>query len=206
MVAGTISDSLFGGGVLAYSALNRVKGKQETQVVVIRAADRLPPDSGVEDLVGLIRIDGDYTDFWGGLTYSHRLGSHLGLGLTLYGASRSQTRRSATVRQTVDVDGSGRTDLDISGGSHNTIRTLAKVGVFGKFGAVTGGLSLTSPSLHIYGRGQLGTNQSSVGVDSTSLAATFETGLTATYRTPLSVGVGVGLPIGPARLYASHQV
>jgi hypothetical protein len=205
MIAGTISDSLFGAGVLAYSAINRTKGSQESQVGLVLSGDQLPPSAGLEDLVGTIRIDGDYSDFWAGLTYSHRIGSGFGAGITLYGASRSQTRRETDSRQTIDVDGSGQNDYDLTGGSYSSIRTLAKVGFYGRLGGVTGGFSVTSPSLHLYGRGQIATNRGSFGPDSTVLAAGFETGLNVTYKTPLSVGAGVGIPIGSAKLHVSGE-
>jgi hypothetical protein len=88
---------------------------------------------------------------------------------------------------------------------YSTIRTLFKFGAFAAFGPVTGGLTLTTPSIHISGSGQVGFNVSSFSPDSVSLATNIRTDLPATYKTPLSVGGGLGLQLGKARLYASAE-
>jgi hypothetical protein len=205
MVAGTIKRDLFGAGVLAYSAITRNKGSHDLQGLTALSGEEVPPDVDADDLVGVARFQGEFQDFWAGLTYSHALGSHVGLGATWYGAIRSQTRRSEWVAESVGTDGSGAVRLDFRGGNYSTIRTLFKIGAFAKGKRITGGLTLTTPSIHISGSGELGLNTGAFGSDTTALAMSTQTDLDAEYRTPLSVGAGVAVRVGNARLHGSAE-
>jgi hypothetical protein len=70
---------------------------------------------------------------------------------------------------------------------------------------VTAGATLTTPSLHITGSGELGLNKGTFWPDSTSLAATIQTGLPAEFKSPLSVGFGGAVRLGSTRLHASAE-
>jgi hypothetical protein len=206
LVAGTITRSLFGGrGILAYSALTRSRGTQDLSGVLVATGEDLPPDSGLDDVVGAVDFTGEFNDVWGGLTYSHALGDHLGLGVTWYGAIRSQNRQRQAVTQLIDAGGAGLSDIDNAGGKYTAYRTLFKLGGYFQAGAITGGATLTTPSIHIGGSGQLGVLRSTIGVDTTTLIAAAQTDLPAEYRTPLSVGGGLAWQVGAARLHGSME-
>ncbi len=205
LVAGTLSRKLFGSGVLAYSLLTRVKGTQDFQGFAVESGSEIPPSRQLQDLAGLVQFEGEFSDIWAGLTYAQPLGSHVGLGVTWYGAIRSQRRRGETLSQTIAMDGTGLTSLDIRGGKYSTTRTLFKLGAFAAAGPFTGGLTVTTPSIHISGSGQLGLNKSTVGQDTVALAASIQTNLPAEFKSPLSVGAGGALRIGGTRLHASAE-
>ena len=115
LVAGTITRDLFGGGgILAYSALTRSRGTQDLAGSVILEGQDLPPESGLDDAVGGADFTGRFNDFWGGLTYSHGLGENFGIGVTWYGAVRSQNRQLQSTAQFVETDGSGLSEIDNS--------------------------------------------------------------------------------------------
>jgi hypothetical protein len=99
LIAGTIKKDLFGSGVLAYSALTRARGQQDLQGLLVLSGADVPPEFNLDHLAGLGRFEGQFNEFWGGLTYSHRLGSNFGLGVTWYGALRSQRRRGRPSRR-----------------------------------------------------------------------------------------------------------
>jgi hypothetical protein len=206
LVAGTITRSLFGGrGILAYSALTRSRGTQDLSGVLVATGEDLPPESGLEDAVGAVDFTGQFNDFWGGLTYSHPVGDHLGLGVTWYGAIRSQNRQRQAVAQLIDSAGSGLSDIDNAGGKYTAFRTLFKFGGFFQAGSITGGATLTTPSIHLGGSGQLGVLRSTIGADTTTLIAGVQTDLPAEYRTPLSMGGGLAWQLGKARLHGSLE-
>ena len=205
LVAGMLRGNLFGSGVLAYSLLTRVKGTQDFSGVAILSGSDIPPSRQLQDQAGLVRFEGQFNDLWAGLTYSQPLGSHFGLGVTWYGALRSQQRRSETVSQSIALDGTGLTSLDIRSGEYSTTRTLFKFGAFAAAGPFTGGLTVTTPSIHISGSGQIGLNISTVGQDTALLAASIQTNLPAEFKSPLSVGAGGALRIGATRLHASGE-
>ena len=205
-VAGTITRSLFGGeGILAYSALTRSRGTQDLAGAVFLTADEIPPEAGLDDAVGSVDFTGRFNDFWGGLSYSHGLGEHFGLGVTWYGAVRSQNRQQQSIAQFVDTDGSGRTEIDNASGKYTDIRTLFKFGASFRAGSISGGATLTTPSIHISGNGELRVNQSAIGADTTALLAGIQTDLPAEYRSPLSIGGGLAWRVGPARVHGSVE-
>jgi hypothetical protein len=205
LLAGTIKEDLFGSGVLAYSVLTRTRGEQDLQGLVVLSGADIPPDVELTDFAALVRFEGQFNEFWGGLTYAHRLGSHFGLGVTWYGALRSQRRRAETVSQGVGLDGSGGVDIDIRGGKYSSLRTLFKFGAFAAVGPVTGGLTVTTPSIHITGSGQLGFDTGTFAPDTAALAVDIQTDLPAEFKSPLSVGFGLGWRIGDTRLHASGE-
>ena len=98
MLAGTITNKLFGKGILAYSAITRARGTQDLEGILTVSREAA---SGFEfkDVAGLTRFEGEFSDFWGGLTYSQLVGSHIGLGVTWYGALRSQRRRMESISE-----------------------------------------------------------------------------------------------------------
>ncbi len=204
LLAGSITMDL-GGGVLAYSALTRTRAASDVNAQIIASGAEIPPELDLEDVVGVARIDGEYSDFWAGLTYSHTVGSHIGLGLTWYGAHRTQRRRREGIEEAIATDGSPFVNIDLGGGNYSALRTLAKIGGYFASGPVSAGLTVTTPSLHITGSGEFGVNVATFSSDTTILVADVQTGLSAEYKSPLSVGLGLGWQIGKARLNASGE-
>jgi len=206
LVAGTISKDLLGtGGILAYSALTRSRGTQDLAGAILLSGDDIPPELDRDAIVGAVDITGRFNDFWGGLTFSQGLGDRIGLGVTWYGAVRSQTRQLQSIAQFVGTDGSGLSEIDNASGKYTAFRTLFKFGGFFDLGAVTGGVTLTTPSIHITGNGQLGVIQSTIGADTTALLAGIQTDLPAEYKSPLSLGGGLAWRLGPARIHGSLE-
>jgi hypothetical protein len=205
LVAGSITRSLFGNGVLAYSALTRMKGTQDLAGYAILTADEIPPDLQLRDAVGTVQFLGEYNEVWAGLSYSKPLSPHFGLGMSWYGAFRSQRRQRETLSQGIELTGAGSASIDFAAGKYNSLRTLFKFGAFASGGPVSGGIALTTPSIHIAGTGELALNQGVFWTDSTSLAATIQTDLPAQYKSPLSVGFGGAVRVGKTRLHASAE-
>lgn len=206
LVAGTITRSLFGGaGILAYSAITRSNGTQNLSGYVLLGREDLPPGLDLSDVAGEADFTGDFNDVWGGFTYSHALGKHFGLGMTWYGALRTQDRKRETLVQVIGTDGSGLSDIDGASGQYTALRTLFKFGGFFRSGSLTGGATLTTPSIHITGSGQLSTLDSTIGADTTFLLAAVQTDLPAEYRNPLSVGAGLAWRVGRARIHGSLE-
>ena len=204
LLAGTITTNL-GGGVLAYSALTRMRAASDVNAEIIASGAEVPPELDLQDVVGVARIDGEFSDFWAGLTYSHKVGDHFGLGLTGYLAHRTQRRRREGIQEAIATDGSPFVNIDMGGGNYSALRTLAKIGGYFSSGPMSAGLTVTTPSLHITGSGEFALNDARFTADTTVLLATVQTGLDAEYKSPLSVGLGFGWQIGKARLNASGE-
>ena len=158
-------------------------------------------------------FDERVTENWGGLTLSRPLSDSVGLGMTLYGAYRGQRTRRELSAQGISGDGrslavSGVTDFDYA-----HYRTLAKLGLAWQEGEWTLGLSLTTPSLALFGSGDAAYTVSTSGTDANGdgrpdppfLATETAEGLDADYRSSWAVGVGASKRIGHTRLYASAE-
>ena len=205
LLAGSISTKVFGSDVLAYSVLTRSRASSSINAELIASGADIPPDLGLEELVGIAHIDDAFKDLWAGISYSHQLSSSFALGLTRYGAIRSQRRRTEGIQETIDTSGAPLVRIDIRGGNYNTLRTLAKVGGYLAAGPFSAGVTLTTPSLHITGSGQLELNAGEFSRDTIVLAANVQTDLPATYKSPLSIGFGLGYQLGKARINASGE-
>jgi hypothetical protein len=118
---------------------------------------------------------------------------------------RSQDRRQERISQGIETDGQGRTTIEIRDGKFNAARTLLKFGVFGETGPFSGGVSLTTPSLHVAGKGEAVITNSTTSPDTNTLSATSQTKLEAEFKSPLSVGFGVAWLFGDTRVQASAE-
>lgn len=206
MVAGVIKRNLFGrGSVLAYSALSRAQGSHDLQAVSSLSGMEVPPDVDATHLVGLARFQGEFNDFWLGLTWSKPFGKHFGAGVTWYGAMRSQTERRETTVQQLSSDGSGTAVLNYQGGNFTAYRTLFKFGAFAQGGRFSGGLTVTTPGMHITGSGDVGQDVGAFGPDPAVLAYSTQTDLSSEYRSPLAAGVGMAVRLRNARLHGSVE-
>jgi long-subunit fatty acid transport protein len=107
--------------------------------------------------------------------------------------------------EAIASDGSPFVDINLRGGNYSTFRTLAKIGGYFASESFSAGLTFTTPSLHITGSGEFGINEAVFNSDTTVLLATIQPDLSATYKSPLSVGLGIGWQVGKARINASGE-
>lgn len=205
LLAGTLTRSLFGQDVLAYSVLTRARSSSDISTSIVRSGAEIPPELDLDELVGVARIDGEFNETWVGLSYARPFSSSFGLGVTGYVAHRTQRRRREGVVEAIAPDGSPFVDIDLRGGNYSTFRTLAKFGGYFASESFSAGLTFTTPSLHITGSGEFGINEARFNSDTTVLLATLQPDLSAKYESPMSVGLGFGWQIGKARINASGE-
>ena len=206
LIAGTITQRLFGGrALLAYSALTRMSGTQDLAGQFVLGPGELPDTVGIRDLTGQAVFEGRYSDTWGGISYSHRLGSGFGIGVTWYGGIRSQKRRITTNLAAVFSDTVGGGSFETVSGSLTTFRTLLKFGAFAETGPFTVWATFTTPSAQLFGGGERSSSASFSTPDSLFIASDSQTDIDATYKSPLSIGFGFGWRIGSGRLHASAE-
>lgn len=150
---------------------------------------------------------------WGGLTVSHRLSESSGLGVTLYGANRGQRARKEVTVQAIASDGrslavSGVTDFEYS---HN--RALAKLGYSWQSPTWNAGLSVTTPSIGVFGRGKAGYTVFTTGIDANgdgradppTLSTEAAEHLDSHYRSSWAIGIGGSKRHGSTRVYVSAE-
>lgn len=150
---------------------------------------------------------------WGGLTASRRLSERWGVGLTWYGVYRGQRSREELSLLATAEGGAALSALGVSEFDYYHVRTLAKLGVAHDDGRLQLGLSVTTPSLGLFGSGAAGNTTSLLGVDANGdgfpdppfLETTTQDGLAAEYRSSWAVGAGASWQRGGTRLHLSAE-
>lgn len=195
-----------------YSYLARQSVKLGASISGTGVWDIVPGGFGAEHYATQFRLDEKLAENWLGLTWSCRLTKTFGVGVSHYLAVRSHW---ASVQERLEVlTGAGGTASALGARQYrySHFRVLWKVGLAVDLKDVTLGLTVTTPSLAISGRGMAGTESSVVGLDTDSdgtaddfLAADYQDRLPAAYRSPFSLAVGVTFKIRKVRIYASGE-
>ncbi len=206
LIAGTFPKTWFGENTrLAWSYLTR----QQLNARIDSSAVGNLPESGVrygaESLFNQSMSEG-----WGGLTLSHRLGDSWGLGITAYGVYRGQqTRREENAQ--LGGPGGGLTALGIDDFSYYHCRTLAKIGVAWEASpSLKLGLTVTTPSLGLFGGGRTTYTKSVSGVDGHGnpvnlLANGLDDNPDVDYRSSAAIAGGAAWRMGQTTLHFSGE-
>ena len=195
-----------------YSYLARQVVKLGASISGTGVWDIVPGALGAEEYTTQFRLDEKIAENWLGLTWSHRLSKTFGVGVSQYLAVRSHW---ANVQERVEVlTGAGDTSSALGARQYrySHFRVLWKVGLALDLKAITLGLTVTTPSLAISGRGMTGVDTSVVDLDRNGdgtadnfLAADYQDHLPVFYRSPFSLAMGVTFKIQKVRIYASGE-
>ncbi len=212
LLAGTIRIRGLRKHWFGYSYLTRQSVKLGVSTSETGARDVLPDVPGPEDYVSQFRLDEKVTESWFGLTWSSKVSPHIGIGVTQYIVYRNQRAMTQELVETLSPD--GRLAMAVGARQYRFVhfRALWKIGLAADFRKFTLGLTLTTPSVAIGGRGATGANSSVAGLDLDGdgvaddfLAADYRDHLPAVYRTPLSVAAGMTFKIQKVRAYWSME-
>jgi len=212
MVAGSFTFGWLGEHKLAYSVLTRQKADFEINVRHVAEQDVLTDVDGAEFFAAGFTATQDMNDIWVGLSWGHRLGRRMSVGITQYLSIRSQALRSQLLAEALSDSGDVATLIDIQDFSYKNYGLVWKAGWGIDLDPVTLGLTVTTPTLKLSGSGTAISNFALSGVDTDNdgvpdpvLAGDFQEGVDAWYRTPWSVGAGVRWTRGNLKLHASAE-
>jgi hypothetical protein len=156
-------------------------------------------------------FDTNMGETWGGLTFSHRLSSRIGIGGTLYGIYRGQRSRTEQSLQVTNPATNGVAALVINDFDYSHWRTLGKVGVAWDLDWVRLGLTVTTPSLGLFGSGNLGFTRSVTGVPvapgqpASFLSNGLDQNVPSEYHTSWAVAVGGSWRTGPFQVHTTAE-
>lgn len=188
LIAGQLPFNFLGDSRLAYSYLTRHNLEYRFNEGGAVPADSFPEFEGPGELSAAITFETRLRENWGGLTWSTPL-DRLGVGVSMFVASRSQ--RSRYLGSLTATDGTGlQTTNSQRSYDYYDWRLLWKIGVATSFERWNVGLNITTPSLHLFGSGDLSYEDLSVLADSESLTATFQQNLGTGYATSWAIGAG----------------
>jgi hypothetical protein len=167
---------------------------------------------GTESVSSNLRLNIKLTESWFGLTWAYKIKKKIGIGVSPYLLVRNHNASIQTLAQALTSDGD--ISLVINGREYSYVnyRFLWKIGVAFDFDRITLGLTVTTPSFKIYGRGSTGLNRTVVGLDLNDdktkddfLASDHQGKLAANYKTPFSLGIGLTYKFDNFRMYGSAE-
>lgn len=210
LFAGEIGSKGKGDSRIAYSFLTRMSGKLRMDArAAIRGEDFALPD--LEFLSADLRIDTELNEYWLGGTYSHPFGDNAGVGASMFFAHRSQRGRAQSAAQALADDGRAAAAIQARDFSYWHWRVLWKLGLATRLERWRLGITVTTPSLGLGGRGDTSYDDTFVGqaVDEDGNPLTFiatnKQRVSSDFKSPLSIGFGAARTFGDTRLHLAAE-
>ena len=187
-IAGLLPFGFLGDNLLVYSIFTRQLYKTNINAARSSSSEQLTDSLLPEgEFFGEFRLNRDLSETWVGLSFSAPIG-RLGIGVSQYVAYRSQKGLDKIFVEVVGT-GSGALSLTQDEFSFHNYRLLWKVGVTFEWLGASLGAAITTPSVSVLGSGKVLVNRTELGPD-TVFVASFQDGLGATYKSPLSLSFG----------------
>jgi hypothetical protein len=213
-----LSPSLFAGEIgskpegnrFAYSFLTRDSAK-------LRIKDRAAASGSDFGVPGLefasadYRFDAELNEYWIGGTWSRPIGERTGVGVSTFLAYRGHRARVQSTVQALAPDGRAAVAIQARDFDYWQLRLLWKVGLSTRLNRWRLGVTVTTPSIGLFGRGETSYDHTFVGqaVDEngnplTDIATNTQTPAPE-YHSPISLGVGAARLFGDTRLHFSAE-
>jgi hypothetical protein len=189
LIAGQLPFNFLGDNRLAYSYLTRhnLEYRFNTGGVVPELSN--PELSDVGPVSVALQYETRLREYWGGLTWSTPFDRY-GVGISLFVANRSQRLRYGT-SLTAAVEDAGVATLN-SNRSYDYYdwRLLSKIGLSTSFDRWNVGLTITTPSLHLFGSGDIAYETVGIFPEYETVTNSFQAGLSTGYASSWAVAAG----------------
>lgn len=217
MVAGSFKFPWLKDNWLGYSVFSRYKIDMLLTGTAVETRDLSSTIPGNETYYSNFNFIEKLDEPWIGISWAFRLNDSLGIGVSQYITLRSHSLRYQSMTQTQSSGNKIAMTFDSREYDYTNYRLLWKLGLIWELEKLTLGVTLTTPSIKIYGRGLAGINISIIGQDINGdgqpndvILADYQEDLEANFPTPLSIGVGANfsLPkyvLGTLNIYASAE-
>lgn len=161
MVSGTYQFKKFKKHKFGYIALTRNQTGLNTSSRIDQELNVIPDynNAGNEEYIAQFSLKTGLIEQWFGGCYSYRLGEHISLGFTAFGAYRSQSMETSYTSKVI-LPSLSRYSLfitplvaysDIQTAETSTVRGLGKIGLAMSYSRLDFGFTVTTPSVPIYG-------------------------------------------------------
>lgn len=158
-----------------------------------------PVFGGISNQANEIILRHSVGETWVGLTWSHKLWKSLSLGATMYGALRSQSGRAQILVQSINEENLGSTIVLYDDFSYWNARLLFKIGAIIELSSWKIGLTVTTPSLNLFGVGRYGFNEFVISEElprgNALLRNDYQEDLPTKFESPLSLAAGTSYTI-----------
>ncbi|MEN8007780.1 MAG: hypothetical protein ABFS42_12240 [Candidatus Krumholzibacteriota bacterium] len=181
----------------AYSYLQKVKFEFDATGIRVDESTA-PPPQGNFWFSGEAFRKATANEYWYGATFSRKIRPNVGLGFTPYVVQRSMSSRIQVAAQGLDGAENFAQAYGVDEYDFWHVRLLAKIGLAMEKGNMSYGVTLTTPSLGLFGSGNVYTTSSVSGLDQDQdgniddpyLSANLQEGLSATWKSPMSLAFG----------------
>ena len=166
---------------------------------------------GNEEYVSQFNVKNDLTETWAGFSVAYRLSKKLSIGISHFGAYRSQTFNfDYTARAIANTTGN-KLEVTTSNflyyANYYSIRGIFKAGLSMDLGKVEAGVTATFPSFNVYSDATVSSDLTGVNVNIADdsnrynfVANDRQDELKAKYKSPWSISAGVSAKLGNAKL------
>ena len=189
-----------------YSILTRSQSRIEfsfRDAVVIGNTGAPGNETLNSDFSYLQEIDDD----WLGITWAYSPAKKIGIGITPYLSVRSQDANIRTTAFGILPD-DNVTNVDILNEfEYDVWRFLTKIGFGYQSGAFSTGITITTPSLQVFGDGESAIRRLVSGSPNGNnfVNSDFQENVKANYKSSWTVGSGIGYEIGNTRLHFAFE-
>ncbi|MBE0572228.1 MAG: hypothetical protein IH618_11855 [Ignavibacteriaceae bacterium] len=204
-VAFDLAFDFLGDDRLAFSILTRQNANVEFSARVIDSLEVIASSPGKESFAGGINSEKKFNDVWGGITYSTKLSKVIGLGFTGYVSYRSHKASSITILQALQSNGEIASYSNINNYRYNNCRALLKAGIGFNLNPLTLGVTVSTPSLNMFGSGSVGTHLFVSGIDTNRFESNFQEEVESEFNSSWAVGIGGAYRIGKTILHLSAE-
>lgn len=141
-------------------------------------------------------FDQSLNENWFGISWAHKVGQDAGVGITTYGVYRGQRTRREISGEAALSPTSGGAALLVEDFDYANYRVLWKAGFSKQLAHWDLGLSVTTPSIQVFGSGTASYTRSAVGADIgsgpvVSVSVQSLEDLDSRFDSPLSIALGV---------------
>jgi hypothetical protein len=203
---------------LSYTLLTRNHTNLLINARYTSTASISDPDNPVPsstNFVGAYDYANQLNEQWFGVGAGYRLSDKLGLGMTFFSSYRGQSYQLTNYVREINYENSNyifnNQTID-EAIKYNTLRLIAKFGLSYNSAPFKFGLTVTTPSVGQYGKGEIRRENSTIVVseDPDDLADNFmimdkKSGMKASYKHPLSIAFGMDYQSVKTRLAVSAE-
>jgi hypothetical protein len=204
-VVGNMTSDWLGKNRIAFSFLTR-------QLMDLRLKTRFDGTDDDNSLSNEFTMEETLHDIWVGITWSYPFEKKLGIGITQYIGTRYYTARNEVNIKTSDSLDRVSAVSAITDYYYLDFRILWKAGIGFTLEPIRFGLTITSPSISLFGSGSADINLSGAGLEYSNsgnlddfLISNFQEDLTSTYNSPFSVGLGAAYKFGKFKLHIATE-
>lgn len=189
LIAGELPLNFLGDSRLAYSFLTRHNLEYRFNEGGTIPGDSVPQFEGIEAVSASLTYNTRLRESWGGLTWSQPFDRY-GLGITMFVANRNQRMAFGTTFTGTSAQDGVSTLGTVRSFDYYDWRLLWKIGAATSWDRWNLGLTVTTPSLHLFGSGDIVYETVGIFDDFETVTTTFQTGLSSGYATSWAVGAG----------------